>query len=46
MITGSAGGIGKAIAKKFADEGACVVINDNDAERLEEADEEFKKQYR
>ncbi|MVM32037.1 bifunctional aldolase/short-chain dehydrogenase [Spirosoma sp. HMF4905] len=45
LITGSAGGIGKAIAKKFADEGACVVINDNDADRLASAKNEFKKQY-
>ncbi len=45
LITGSAGGIGKAIAKKFADEGACVVINDNDAQRLEKAKDEFLKQY-
>jgi rhamnulose-1-phosphate aldolase/alcohol dehydrogenase len=45
LITGSAGGIGKAIAKKFVDEGAVVVINDNDAGRLEKADEEFKKLY-
>jgi rhamnulose-1-phosphate aldolase/alcohol dehydrogenase len=45
LITGSAGGIGKAIAKKFADEGACVILNDNDPTRLKEADEEFKKQY-
>lgn len=45
LITGSAGGIGKAIAKKFANEGACVIINDNDASRLELAKEEFKKQY-
>ena len=42
LITGSAGGIGKAIAKKFAEEGACVVLNDNNAERLEQAKEEFK----
>lgn len=45
LITGSAGGIGKAIAKKFADEGACVIINDMNAERLEEAKSEFAKQY-
>ncbi|MVT08908.1 bifunctional aldolase/short-chain dehydrogenase [Chitinophaga tropicalis] len=45
LITGSAGGIGKAIAKKFANEGACVIINDNDASRLESAREEFLKQY-
>jgi NAD(P)-dependent dehydrogenase (short-subunit alcohol dehydrogenase family) len=42
LVTGSAGGIGKAIAKKFAEEGACVVLNDMNAERLEEAKEEFK----
>jgi rhamnulose-1-phosphate aldolase/alcohol dehydrogenase len=42
IITGSAGGIGKAIAKKFAEEGACVIVNDNNAQRLEEAKEEFK----
>ncbi|TWV93652.1 bifunctional aldolase/short-chain dehydrogenase [Chitinophaga pinensis] len=45
LITGSAGGIGKAIAKRFADEGACVIINDNDAGRLQSAKEEFTKQY-
>ena len=45
LITGSAGGIGKAIAKKFAAEGACVVINDINAERLETAMQEFKQQF-
>jgi rhamnulose-1-phosphate aldolase/alcohol dehydrogenase len=45
LITGSAGGIGQAIAKKFADEGACVIINDNDAARLEGAKEKFQQQY-
>jgi rhamnulose-1-phosphate aldolase/alcohol dehydrogenase len=45
LVTGSAGGIGKAIAKKFADEGACVIINDNDEGRLAAAKEEFQKQY-
>jgi rhamnulose-1-phosphate aldolase/alcohol dehydrogenase len=45
LVTGSAGGIGKAIAKKFADEGACVVLSDNDETRLKDAAEEFKKQY-
>ncbi len=45
LVTGSAGGIGKAIAKKFADEGACVIINDNDEGRLTGAKEEFSKQY-
>lgn len=45
LITGSAGGIGKAIAKKFADEGACVILSDNDETRLKDAGEEFKKQY-
>lgn len=45
LITGSAGGIGKAIAKKFVDEGAVVILNDINTERLEAAAEEFKKQY-
>ena len=45
LITGSAGGIGKAIAKKFAEEGACVVINDINGERLKTTDEEFKNQF-
>jgi rhamnulose-1-phosphate aldolase/alcohol dehydrogenase len=45
LVTGSAGGIGKAIAKKFANEGACVIINDNDADRLAAANEEFGKEY-
>ncbi len=45
LVTGSAGGIGKAIAKKFADEGACVVVTDNDEGRLAGAKDEFGKQY-
>jgi NAD(P)-dependent dehydrogenase (short-subunit alcohol dehydrogenase family) len=45
LITGSAGGIGKAIAKKFANEGACVIITDNDDRRLESARTEFQQQY-
>lgn len=45
MVTGSAGGIGKAIAKKFADEGACIILSDNDPGRLKEAEEEFTTQY-
>ncbi len=45
LVTGSAGGIGKAIAKKFADEGACVVINDNDEQRLQAAKAIFQQQY-
>ena len=45
LITGSAGGIGKAIAKKFVEEGAVVVLNDMNAERLQSAGEEFKQAY-
>jgi NAD(P)-dependent dehydrogenase (short-subunit alcohol dehydrogenase family) len=41
LVTGSGGGIGKAIAKKFAEKGACVVLSDNNAERLEAAKTEF-----
>lgn len=45
LVTGSAGGIGKAIAKKFAAEGACVIINDINEERLQIAMEEFKQLF-
>lgn len=45
LITGSAGGIGKAIAKKFVAEGGVVILNDMNAERLEEAGAEFELQF-
>ena len=45
LITGSAGGIGKAIAKKFVAEGAVVILNDMNAERLAEAASEFEKNF-
>ncbi|RQO71383.1 bifunctional rhamnulose-1-phosphate aldolase/short-chain dehydrogenase [Pedobacter sp. KBW01] len=45
LITGSAGGIGKAIAKKFVAEGGVVILNDMNAERLEEAGNEFAAQF-
>jgi len=45
LITGSAGGIGKAIAKKFVAEGGVVILNDMNAERLAEAGSEFEKLY-
>ena len=45
LITRSAGGIGKAIAKKFAAEACCVVICDNDRERLAGAEPEFESKY-
>lgn len=45
LVTGSAGGIGKAIAKKFLEEGAVALLNDNDAQRLEFAGKEFSKLF-
>ena len=41
LVTGSAGGIGKAIAKKFAEEGACVILSDINEKRLAKTKEEF-----
>jgi NAD(P)-dependent dehydrogenase (short-subunit alcohol dehydrogenase family) len=45
VVTGGAGGIGRAIAAKFAEEGACVLIGDNDEQRLATSLEAFRKQY-
>ena len=45
LITGSAGGIGKAIARRFVEEGACVVLNDINLDRLAQTREEFAKKY-
>ena len=45
LVTGSGGGIGKAIARKFAEEGACVVLNDVHEERLAGAKTEFEKWF-
>ncbi len=45
LVTGSAGGIGKAIARKLAQEGACVVLNDLNKERLAEVETEFVKDF-
>jgi len=45
LVTGSGGGIGKAIAKKFAEEGACVIINDINEERISETVSEFEKLF-
>jgi rhamnulose-1-phosphate aldolase/alcohol dehydrogenase len=45
LISGSGGGIGKAIAKKFAEEGACVVLNDLNAVRVAEAHQEFEQTF-
>jgi rhamnulose-1-phosphate aldolase/alcohol dehydrogenase len=45
LVTGSAGGIGKAIAKKFVQEGAVVILNDMNTDRLQSAGEEFKNQF-
>lgn len=45
LVTGSGGGIGKSIAKKFAQEGACVILSDIDESRLNATKEEFVKSF-
>jgi rhamnulose-1-phosphate aldolase/alcohol dehydrogenase len=45
LVTGSAGGIGKAISKKFLEEGAVVVLNDLDEERLAGTAKVFLSEY-
>ncbi|MDP2414046.1 bifunctional aldolase/short-chain dehydrogenase [Daejeonella sp.] len=45
LVTGSAGGIGKAISRKFVEEGAVVILNDLDQNRLESAGAQFLKEF-
>jgi rhamnulose-1-phosphate aldolase/alcohol dehydrogenase len=45
LITGGAGGIGLASARRLLDEGACVVLCDIDREALGKAEAELKAQY-
>ncbi|MDP3466935.1 MAG: bifunctional aldolase/short-chain dehydrogenase [Daejeonella sp.] len=45
LVTGSAGGIGKAISRKFVEEGAVVILNDLDQDRLEGAGAQFMKEF-
>ncbi len=42
LVTGGAGGIGRATAQRLLGEGACVVLADIDAEALESTLEEFR----
>jgi rhamnulose-1-phosphate aldolase/alcohol dehydrogenase len=45
LITGGAGGIGLATARRLMDEGACVVICDIDRDALAGAESELRKKY-
>lgn len=45
FVTGGAGGIGKATARRFLDEGACVVVSDIDQEALDTVVTELSEQY-
>lgn len=45
LVTGGAGGIGQAIAKRLLADGACVVLADIDAEALETVSADLSKAY-
>jgi rhamnulose-1-phosphate aldolase/alcohol dehydrogenase len=45
LITGGAGGIGLATARRLMDDGACVVLCDIDREALAQAETDLKKKY-
>jgi rhamnulose-1-phosphate aldolase/alcohol dehydrogenase len=45
LITGGAGGIGLATARRLMDEGSCVVICDIDRDALAGAESELKQKY-
>ena len=45
VVTGAAGGIGRAIAERYLKEGACVALLDIDAEALSQVGGELAKTY-
>ena len=45
LVTGGAGGIGGAVARRFLAEGACVVITDIDAAALDAATNELSRSH-
>ncbi len=45
LITGGAGGIGRATAVRLLAEGACVMLTDIDQENLDQSVEEFKQEF-
>jgi rhamnulose-1-phosphate aldolase/alcohol dehydrogenase len=45
LITGGAGGIGMATARRLLDDGACVVLTDIDRDALEAATQQLNKQF-
>ena len=45
FITGGAGGIGLATARRLAEEGACVVLSDIDRNALTAAETDIRKQF-
>lgn len=45
LITGAAGGIGSATAKKFLSEGSCVILTDIDKSALKDKHDEFSKEF-
>jgi rhamnulose-1-phosphate aldolase/alcohol dehydrogenase len=45
LVTGAAGGIGAATAKRLLADGACVMMTDRDPETLEGASDALRKQY-
>jgi rhamnulose-1-phosphate aldolase/alcohol dehydrogenase len=45
LVTGAAGGIGAATAKRLLADGACVMMTDRDQETLKGASDALRKQY-
>ena len=45
LVTGGSGGIGKAIAKKLADEGACLMLTDMKSDELQNFKIELDKMF-